>query len=543
MVVKIVLFVLFSLSSLFFISAANNDSDDLIVQLAKGKIRGHVLESWNGKNYYAFQEIPYAAPPIGAARFQLPREVEPWEGILNTTSNSRVCYQLEYKYDSLHYTEDCLLMNVYSPSKPGSKTKLPVLVWIHGGGLVGQSGAFQYYGPKYIMDYEVVVVTFNYRLAAFGFVTTEDDVIPANIGLKDQRFALQWVKENIILFGGDPDHITIAGESAGALCVGFHQLGQWNGETESFHAAIIESGAALGDLSQPDARANAFDLGRQLDKKFNSSESEDLLTVLQNAAPEDILKINKKYGTVIEKDGPFSYAGLQSFMDGNIKKIPTLIGFNSEEYIHVGGSKNIETRRQYDKDPSLLIPTTFHMSPQNRSIAGALLMKVYTNTSFEEDLGAFVRWTSDRTIIIPICKQVELGSTQSPHYLYQFSYKGDLGGKNNPPVIVPGCGTVGHEEELRYVWDNGSNSDLNDFPVEDQLMHLRFIKLWTNFIKYYNPTPEDDALLNNISWPKSNAGLLYLNINATMEVLENPRHFKQQKVIFDDFIQEPYISY
>lgn len=126
---------------------------------------------------------------------------------------------------------------------------MPVLVWIHGGGFHVEAGTYEHYGPKYLMDSGIVVVTLNYRLGPFGnhlknfsipdfsdlylflgFLTTVDDVIPPNLGLKDQRFALEWIQENIELFGGDKSSVTIAGESAGSAAVGLHLMAPWEND-------------------------------------------------------------------------------------------------------------------------------------------------------------------------------------------------------------------------------------------------------------------------------------------------------------------------
>nr|XP_023024430.1 venom carboxylesterase-6-like [Leptinotarsa decemlineata] len=205
--------------------------DDIVVQLweKKEKIRGHVLKSGKGLDHYAFQEIPYAAPPTGQNRFKEPKEPDDWKGILNTTVNKRVCMQaLSYLNvpDSMKMSEDCLFLNVYTPMKPGNgeKASLSVLFWIHGGAYFFGSGAYQYYNPKFFIDAGIVVVTINYRLGPFGFLTTADGVIPANLGLKDTILALKWVHRNIHLFGGDSKRITVAGQSVGAYSAGYLQL-------------------------------------------------------------------------------------------------------------------------------------------------------------------------------------------------------------------------------------------------------------------------------------------------------------------------------
>ncbi|XP_057659324.1 uncharacterized protein LOC130895791 [Diorhabda carinulata] len=528
---------------IFIFSSVLADGDDPIVQLNEGKIRGHVLQSYGGQDYYAFQEIPYAAPPIDKNRFQLPKSPEAWEGTLETTRNTKVCQQ--HNTYSLNKTEDCLYLNVYSPVKPGSDERLPVLFWIHGGGLNWGSGTYNDYGPKYIMDYNVVVVAINYRLYAFGFASTDDDVIPGNLGLKDQRFALEWVNKYIHLFGGDPNHVTIAGESSGSAAVGLLVMGNWNGDKELFHAAIMESGSMIGGTLQKNAKENIIGLAKYLDPSFSSEKSEDILELLQNASAEDILAANRNYSNMIEKTGYYSLLPLQSFMDADFKKVPLMIGFNSEEWIsYVVNKGNTDLLEGLDNDPSRLVHPNLNMSPENRTIAGRLLKKVYTNQTFMEDFAAYIRWSSDQSFSTPTGKQIELGSVHAPYYVYQFSYKGELGGKMDDMYIVPGAERVAHMEDLHYWWEFSNNNDISIFPDEDQLMMRRFLTLWTNFIKYYNPTPEPDPLLDNIIWPLSNPDTLtYLNINDTFEIRENPRVYRFVKPIFEKYMEPPYVSF
>ncbi|XP_056647295.1 juvenile hormone esterase-like [Diorhabda sublineata] len=534
------LFKLFFLIEIF-VDINYTYADDTIVEIESGKIRGHILKSENGNDYYAFQEIPYAAKPIGENRFQLPKPPEPWSGILDTTNNTKICYQYTKKYANLEISEDCLYINVYTPQKPSDAKVLPVLLWIHGGGFVNESSTFEYYGPKYIMDHRVVVVTFNYRLGPFGFVGTDDGVIPANIGLKDQLFAIQWVNRNIKAFSGNPYQVTLVGESAGSISVGYHLLGPWVDDKQIFHAAIMQSGSPVGiELKTQNTTNEAYRLAQVLDPTFNSSDSRDILKFLQNATAEDILHSGVTGAAVIEKDGPFSHEGFPSFLNQNYKKVPVIIGFNSEEMAFLVYSKNETQYEKFDADPSLLVDKLINMSPENRTIAGTLLKQLYTqNTSFEENYGGYIRYISDNSFTTATCKQVELASSEAPYYLYQFSYKGEIGGMTSIlPLLPPNTGNVGHAEDLHYMWDDGSNSDLSQFPEEDGVILHRYVQLWTNFVKYFVPTPEP---VGNITWlPSEPSTLRYLNINSTFEMLDHPRQYQQVKEILETYMEPPY---
>ena len=212
-----------------------------------------------------FRGIPYAAPPAGALRFLPPVRPEPWAGERDATRYGGSAPQLAMPAFSWinaaagRLDEDCLSLNVWTPATDGAKR--PVLVWIHGGGfLVGSGSTPVYNGEDLAQRGDVVVVTINYRLGAIGFshlATVFPDELPhsSNLGLRDQIAALEWVNEHIERFGGDPDNVTIFGQSAGGMSVGA-LLGAPRAR-EFFHRAICMSGAADNVLSRADAHVVA----------------------------------------------------------------------------------------------------------------------------------------------------------------------------------------------------------------------------------------------------------------------------------------------
>ena len=164
------------------------------------------------------------------------------------------CYQLSVVGGFHVGQEDCLFLNVYTPV--ASEGLLPVMVYLHGGGFVAGEGSSTMYGPHFFMDEGVLLVTVQYRLGIFGFLSTGQEEAPGNLGLWDQREALVWVKDNIAAFGGDPDRVTLFGESAGSMAVNFHLVSPQS--RGLFHGAILQSGTDLGpgagvdhDLAEP----------------------------------------------------------------------------------------------------------------------------------------------------------------------------------------------------------------------------------------------------------------------------------------------------
>src|SRR5262245_52619343 len=230
-----------------------------IVTTSDGAVRGVAVG-----NVTEFLGIPYAAPPTGNLRWRPPQPPAEWHGVRDATQFGPSCPQPTFMNPFAPpgpFSEDCLYLNVYAPTSSSmggnDQGSRPVLVWIHGGGLVQEAGR-NYDGSKLAAD-GTVVVTINYRLGALGFLAhpalaARPGGPAGNYGLMDQRAALRWVQRNIARFGGDPDNVTIAGQSAGGLSVLAHMVSR--GSRGLFDKAIVMSGAfALNQ--QPLAGAEA----------------------------------------------------------------------------------------------------------------------------------------------------------------------------------------------------------------------------------------------------------------------------------------------
>jgi len=244
--------------SLFFTNIFVSASK-VTVQTQSGPVMGsaakfHGLHR-NG-SYISFQGIPYAAAPVGNLRFKDPVAVEPWINVVDASGGApAICPQIEL-YDPsrqghLNGDENCLFLNIYTPQLPtfgleDGPTLRPVMLFIHGGAFTFGSGTFlDTSGEDFFMENEVVLVTFNYRLGALGFMAIKGTSIQGNMGLKDQVEALRWVKKNVAKFGGDPKRITIFGQSAGGESVHAHVLSPVGKGENLFHRAIALSGSSL----------------------------------------------------------------------------------------------------------------------------------------------------------------------------------------------------------------------------------------------------------------------------------------------------------
>ena len=235
----------------------------------KGEIRRNALD--RNSRFSAFHAIPYAFPPIGPMRFRKPYPYSPSYGLetnpfdATNPSNIKACPQKATDF-SIHKEskdEDCLYLSVYTPKlsfNSVNDTLFPVLFWIHGGFFEHGGGMYYAYGPdRFMKDGDIVMVSINYRLGLLGFMTLGNEYIPGNMGLWDQRLALEWVKQNIDAFGGNPDMVTIMGESGGSSSVIFQLLNEKMHHTnrDLFHRVIAQSGTSLSPACHelPEERA------------------------------------------------------------------------------------------------------------------------------------------------------------------------------------------------------------------------------------------------------------------------------------------------
>lgn len=206
-----------------------NFEDELLVDTVYGKVLGKREGEVN-----VFLGIPFAEPPLGRLRFRPPRPKRPWyPSIYQAIEFAPECLQsnlfAQHDEDSRPKDEDCLYLNIWQPRKRLKQSLLPVLIWVYGGAFIhGGTNKPEYYGNQLAEKGGVIVVSFNYRLGALGFLVSISDGLYGNYGLDDQRTAFQWVQDNILSFGGDPDRITLFGESAGAMSIGIHLLDQQN---------------------------------------------------------------------------------------------------------------------------------------------------------------------------------------------------------------------------------------------------------------------------------------------------------------------------
>ena len=319
-----------------FITVAMADPDDLLVMTAGGAVRGMErdgIASWRG--------IPFAEPPVGALRWLPPRPPRPWSGERDATRFGAVAVQprdpqtalMSGVGDRVPMSEDCLVLNVFAPVRRDGKR--PVMVWIHGGAFVMGSGSTPlYHGNPFVAD-DIVVVSINYRLGVLGFLYLghRDEAYRAgNVALLDQVAALTWVRDNIAMFGGDPDNVTVMGESAGAVSIA--TLLGMAAARGLFHAAILESGAS--QLVVP-SRADAIAVSDSILGELGAGDDLAALAALDVGR---IVKVQTRTSAArgLGAFAPFTDGvtvprpPIDAARDGSGIAVPLLIGWNRDEW-------------------------------------------------------------------------------------------------------------------------------------------------------------------------------------------------------------------
>ena len=321
--------------SLATVSGALAQARPVEVAAPAGAVRG----SLDG-DVRAFKGIPYAAPPIGEARWRPPAAATPWRGVRDATQFGPACIQPTpglpsvYSQDLGSTSEDCLTLNIWSPA---AADKAPVIVWIHGGSLVAGSSKERLYDGARLASEGVVLVSINYRLGVLGYLAHPDlsaespAGISGNYGLMDQIRALQWVQQNIAAFGGDPANVTIAGESAGGLSVMYLMASPF--ARGLFHRAIAQSAYMIStpDLKQARFGAPAAeDAGATLARRVQAPGLRALRAMnAQSLTDQAALNGFLPFGAV---DGKLLPDQLVTVFDqGRQAPVPVLAGFNSGE--------------------------------------------------------------------------------------------------------------------------------------------------------------------------------------------------------------------
>ncbi|XP_067005845.2 esterase E4 [Anabrus simplex] len=518
---------------------ADVEHNSFEVNIKQGRLRGHGLVSRKGREIAAFQGIPYAAPPLGELRFKSPQPPPSWKGVRDATQDSPFCTQrnIYLRHEHVAGEEDCLYLNVYTPQLPsgGDNPNFDVMVWFHGGGWMTGAGISKFYGPQFLLDHNIVLVTLNFRLGPLGFLSTGDAVCPGNNGLKDQVAALRWVQENIAVFGGNPNSVTIFGESAGGASVHYHMMSPMS--KGLFHKAISQSGTALCPWSRAGSTVHhAHTLAKALGCP---TESADLIDCLRKQKVEDIITQDKlfmewdvdphiPFRPVIEKavgDGEeaFIIADPMEFMINLGEKfhIPWMNGITSDDgALKAAVLYNYSSLlRDFNEEYDRVAPISLYWgmtSPNVQEVNRRTREFYFGDRPIDENAvkGVVDLYTDCEFLHCAdqAMRRIAFSSTV-PVYYYLFSYRGTASYSSVFGDKTRDYG-VCHADDLQYLFPMDKF-----FPgitrSEDDLRMVEILTtLWTNFARTGNPTPEDSPVYPGLWKPVTSPIMEYLNISS-----------------------------
>ena len=476
----------------------------------QAKTHSGTVEGKTDGKVKAFLGIPYAAPPVGDLRWKAPQPVAKWSGVRKATDFGYHCMQANVFGDMVFHdpgaSEDCLTLNVWVPERHESG-KLPVMVWIYGGGFVAGTTSESRQDGSNLAQHGVIVVSMNYRLGIFGFLVHPELAKESghnsagNYGLMDQLAALKWVHENIAAFGGDPDNVTIFGESAGSFSVSAQMASPL--DKGLFQKAIGESGAAFSrsGLSFESMAARAEKDSKVVSEKFGVSSLAQLRAIPAEKLLEPFSPPKSRgfeFGPDI--DGYFLPESVPAiFAAGKQNDVPLLAGWNHDE-----GSFVIEGAAQKPTADSMK-----EMAKKDFGDKADEFLKLYASDTDQHARRSAMDYAGDKFIAMSTWDWMEAQSKtgKQPIYRYRFDQAHSWKDPNRPR-------TAYHSAEIEYVFGQlDSKTEAEWTPGDRQLSDI-MQKYWSNFAKSANP---NGAGLPN--WPMYNSSddwqVLFLTPNPS----------------------------
>lgn len=470
-----------------------------IVQTEDGLIEGTKMVTREGESYDAFLNIPYAQAPINNLRFQPPVPVNPWSGVLNGTAFGPICMQrvMGPSNPNVQISEDCLQLNVFTknlPTNGSSANPKPVIVYFHGGAWMGGSGVDS--GSHFLMQRDVVYVSVNYRLHAFGFLATGTADAFGNMALKDKILSLKWVQKNIEKFGGDKNRVTISGLSAGAHSVTALVVSPMS--RGLFHGAIAQSG---GITWQPKFESDNLEMTRMVAERVNCTTENitAMVTCLKQAPAMEIavLRLNQysecpvlMWSIVIEPDlGQERFFVEQpddAIRSGNFNKVPVVIGVTEDEWLSPVPRvfSNPALLREFNENFDEVAPICFFYE-RGTNLSRALSRKFREfyfplDTIDERSFSGFNHLFSEGIIGYGAHRFAQLVSEFADVYYYKFSYLGRFSTfrfpRNEPYGVM-------HGDDRMYVTPSPNTNIDSRIGLDDpeNIMVERFTRIYEQF--------------------------------------------------------------
>ncbi|NCF18306.1 MAG: carboxylesterase family protein [Haliea sp.] len=460
----------------------------------QGRLEGYIDEE---VEYYL--GVPYAQPPLGKLRWRPPVPAKPWNGTLRARKNPTPCTQFSPLGGGLTGSEDCLYLNIWTPTEKPDKP-MPVMVWIHGGGfIVGQGSYFEAEGARLAEREKVVVVAPNYRLGIFGFLaheglTAENPEHPSsgNYGIMDQTAALRWVRANIGAFGGDPDRVTIFGQSAGGVSI-CAQLASPPAQG-LFHRAAIQSGPCVSPIS---TLAAVNKLGMEVEAELGCSEAADTLacmrgkdakTVANTSPPDPTMGFSEGYTFwwPVQDDIVLPRQFMDAFETGNFNQVPIINGATRDEAtLLIWLSHNFRFKPL--KADQYMDRLTFLTGSED--LAEKVAQK-YPLDDYDSPYDAMVEAFSDGFFNCFSRRQSAALSSHVSLWNYQFDYD------EAPFYFFWADLRAYHAAEIQYIMGRPWSFFRSDFKAKERPMANSMMRYWAEFARTGNPNGDGGT-----TWP------------------------------------------
>jgi len=447
-------------------------ADSPVVATGQGKVRGKTINEGKVK---AFLGVPYAAPPVGDLRWRPPQPPAKWKGERDATEFGAHCAQGNV-YDDMQFldpgeSEDCLFLNVYAPAAAKASGKLPVMFWIHGGGYRAGASSEPRHGGDFLPLKGVILVTINYRLGVFGFLATTDlgreaTGAAGNYGLLDMVAALRWVNANIEEFGGNPDNVTIFGESAGSFAVSTLMASPM--ARGLFHKAIGESGAAFAGAPPASPEVPAEEKGDAWVASLGVASTQELRTWSTDKIL-DAAKDKKFSGIPPYVDGKAITEPVEgTFAAGKQANVPLLAGWNRDESPFLSADMTAKKWQDY--------------AAKHFTDRAAEFLKLYPGDTDEQATRSSIDYASDSFIAFSTWSWIEAHreTGTSPVYRYHFELPA-LPSKYHRGTFAF------HSDEIEYVFGTLDTRPGETIRPEDRILSDQMMRYWTNFAKTGNP--------------------------------------------------------
>ncbi|GAB1603547.1 cholinesterase 2-like [Argonauta hians] len=490
------------------------------VRTTSGKISGSRISVLN-TDIDVFLGIPYAKPPVGDLRFRRPEPVEPWNGVKETKTYSNSCMQVkdtafgnfegsDMWNANTNLSEDCLYLNIWVPRdarKPHSS--LTTMIWIYGGSFNSGTSSLDLYNGQWLAASEnVIVASLNYRLGPFGFLYLNDKRAPGNMGLLDQNLAIKWIRDNIASFGGDPNKLTLFGESAGSASVSLHVVSPLS--RKLFNNAIMMSGTQMAPWVVVPYQENlerAKEMAVYL--KCPTENNEEMLDCFLKADAEKLAigqfyNLNKilpiSFGPVI--DDYFLVKNPREILRNKSMKKDVLLGFLKNEgmfflfyafakYFSLGDNAPIDKLTGFSLMRKVNEPKYINI-PQLETISYLYGSHVYSKTETDKYRYILDQMFGDVSFKCPTIEFAQEFSTHSNVYVYSFEHRSRV----NP---WPKWAGIMHGYEIEFVFAQALSG--KNYSKVDTSVTQMVTSFFANFSKSSNPSGDCPTCTKGI-WPK-----------------------------------------